>query len=1063
MHLPRDSSINNVLVIGSGPIIIGQAAEFDYSGTQACKVFKEEGCRVVVLNPNPATIQTELEFADSVYLEPINIDTIERIIKIEKIDSIASGFGGQVALNAIHELGESGILEKYNVKVIGTGKDSIDIAEDREKFRDMLLRINEPTALGFKCKNMNDVLNAFERIGNFPVIVRSSFTLGGSGTGVAKNMDELIRISGEGLMLSPLHEIIVEQSLLNLQEFEIELIRDGNGNKIAVCSMENVDPMGIHTGESIVVTPSLTLSDEYYQMLRNSAFKIIEELKILGSCNIQFALNPDNGKYFVVEVNPRTSRSSALASKATGYPIARIAAKIALGYTLDEIKNPVTGNTYAAFEPSIDYVTVKIPRWPFEKFHEADRRIGMSMKSTGEAMGIGRKFEEALMKAIYSLDKNYLSLGYSEANDSKLKYLLENPTDLRIFAIAEAIKRKWDPGVVSKLTGWHIFFIDKIKNIVNIQEQLKIKNDRETIKLAKELGIGDNYIAKILGIDEVEFRKIRKGLGIMPVFKAIDTCAGEFDAVTPYFYSTYCGEENESNSLENGIVVLGSGPIRIGQGIEFDYSTVEAVLFLKGTKFRSIVINNNPETVSTDFDLSDKLYFEPLTFEHVSNVIDIESPYGILVQFGGQTAINLVEKIVREFGHNIILGTKPEQIDLLEDREKFAMFLENNKKKRAPSITVKDINDFKTFVSKIGYPLLLRPSYIIGGAGMSIIYNDDDFMNYIKSIRLDQDYPVLVEKYIENAIEVDIDVISDGKNVHIMGILEHLEEAGVHSGDSTMVYPPVNLNEEILKRIEEDISDLTLKSKIVGFVNYQLMVKNNEVIFIEANPRASRTVPFLSKANNVQYAKIATSVMLGGKINDIKIKRGNKFYVKLSVFPFGRLKGSDPVLGPEMKSTGEVMGIGRNYREALYKAFISVYRIKNHSMLLSLSDENKSKFGLKEKISGWDIYATRGTHEYLKEMGIYSKLVYKISEGKSPNVIDVIKNNKIGIVINTPSRSYRSIGDSYYIRREAIDNNIPIITNIKLAMNILGSLNTEYDLYPLKRSEVPLKTLDDYS
>lgn len=1049
--MPRNNDIRNVLVIGSGPIIIGQAAEFDYSGTQACKVFKDEGCRVVVLNPNPATIQTELEFADSVYLEPININTIEKIIKNEKIDSIVSSFGGQVALNAIHELAESGFLEKYNVKVIGTGKESIDIAEDREKFRNMLIKINEPTALGIKCKNAEDIINAMKIIGKFPIIVRSSFTLGGAGTGIAKNEKELIDIGSEGLMLSPVHEIIVEQSLLNLQEFEIELIRDSKGNKIAVCSMENIDPMGIHTGESIVVTPSLTLSDVNYQRLRDSAFKIIDELKIHGACNIQFALNPETEEYFVVEVNPRTSRSSALASKATGYPIARIAAKIALGYTLDEIKNPLTGNTFAAFEPSIDYVAVKIPRWHFEKFNDAERRIGMSMKSTGEVMGIGKKFEEALMKAILSLDKNYYELFNLNYSDNEIKNLLENPTDIRIFAIGEAIRRKWDLNLISNLTGWNKFFIEKIKNIVEAQERLKISQDAETIEICKRLGISDKYISRRMGMDETDFRRLRKNYGILPVFKAIDTCAGEFDAITPYFYSTYNGNENESFRLKNGVIVLGSGPIRIGQGIEFDYSTVEAVLYLSKTNFKSIVINNNPETVSTDFDLSDKLYFEPITFEHVSNIIDLEKPYGVIVQFGGQTAINIVNSLVKEFGKDIILGTEPSSIDLLEDREKFALFLEENNKKRAPSITVKDLRNFRNFASEIGYPLLIRPSYIIGGAGMSIIYSDDDFINYLRNVKISSEFPILIEKYIEDAIEIDVDVISDGEKVHIMGILEHIEEAGIHSGDSTMVYPSMNLNRDMLKKITDDVIELTSKANIVGFVNYQLMVKDGEIIFIEANPRASRTVPFISKANNVQYAKIGTSVLLGEKLNEIKINNANNFYVKFSVFPFNRLKGSDPVLGPEMKSTGEVMGIGKNYKEALYKAFTSVYSIRKKSILLSLNDENKKKFDFINFISDWKIYATPGTHSYLKKIGIESMPVYKISDGRRPNVLDVIKNMEIGIVVNTPSKSYGSIGDGFYIRREALEKNIPVITNIKLASSILMSLNTDFDLYPLKK------------
>ncbi|MEM4934538.1 MAG: carbamoyl-phosphate synthase (glutamine-hydrolyzing) large subunit, partial [Thermoplasmata archaeon] len=848
----KDKNIKNVLLIGSGPIQIGQAAEFDYSGTQAIKAFKEEGCKVVVLNPNPATIQTELEFADIVYIEPINILTVENIIQKEKIDSIASGFGGQTALNIVHQLYEEGILEKYNVRIIGTGIEAIDIAEDREKFRDLIISIQEPIPLGIKCKSIDDVYKAMENIKKFPIIVRSSFTLGGSGSGIAHNIEELIKIAEEALNVSPLHEIIVEESLLNLQEFEFELIRDKKGNKIVVCSMENVDPMGIHTGESIVVTPSLTLSDEDYQTLRNSAFKVIDRLNIIGACNIQFCFNPNNGKYYVIEVNPRTSRSSALASKATGFPIARISAKIALGYTLDEIKNPVTGITYASFEPSIDYVTVKIPRWPFDRFRDADRKIGMSMKSTGEVMGIGRSFEEALMKAIFSLDQNYYYLKNLNFKEDDLINCLKEATDSRIFCIAEALRRNYSPEFISELSGWNIYFIRKIKNIVEMEESC---TSLDNVKEAKKMGLSDKFISEKIGMDEISFRKKRIEMGIVPVYKEIDTCAGEFEAITPYYYSTYLGEENESKILQNSIVIVGSGPIRIGQGIEFDYSTVESVLGIREMGKNAIIINNNPETVSTDFDMSNKLYFEPLTFEHVANILEFENPLGVIVQFGGQTSINLVKDIVSYFGSGIILGTRPDRIDLMEDRGKFSEFLEKYSLEKAPGNYV-DTLQLKEYANKIGYPILIRPSYIIGGAGVSIIYNENDLEEYTKKIN--EKGKVLIEKFIENAIELDVDVISDGKNVWIMGILEHLEEAGVHSGDSTMIFPPISLTEKIKKEIEEKIKRITLDLGIIGLANYQLMIKEGKIIFIEGNPRASRTVPFLSKIKGVEYPKIAT-------------------------------------------------------------------------------------------------------------------------------------------------------------------------------------------------------------
>ncbi|MEL9999417.1 MAG: carbamoyl-phosphate synthase (glutamine-hydrolyzing) large subunit [Thermoplasmata archaeon] len=1045
----KDKNIKNVLLIGSGPIQIGQAAEFDYSGTQAIKAFKEEGCKVVVLNPNPATIQTELEFADIVYIEPINILTVENIIQKEKIDSIASGFGGQTALNIVHQLYEEGILEKYNVRIIGTGIEAIDIAEDREKFRDMIISIQEPIPLGIKCKSIDDVYKAMENIKKFPIIVRSSFTLGGSGSGIAHNIEELIKIAEEALNVSPLHEIIVEESLLNLQEFEFELIRDKKGNKIVVCSMENVDPMGIHTGESIVVTPSLTLSDEDYQTLRNSAFKVIDRLNIIGACNIQFCFNPNNGKYYVIEVNPRTSRSSALASKATGFPIARISAKIALGYTLDEIKNPVTGITYASFEPSIDYVTVKIPRWPFDRFRDADRKIGMSMKSTGEVMGIGRSFEEALMKAIFSLDQNYYYLKNLNFKEDDLINCLKEATDSRIFCIAEALRRNYSPEFISELSGWNIYFIRKIKNIVEMEESC---TSLDNVKEAKKMGLSDKFISEKIGMDEISFRKKRIEMGIVPVYKEIDTCAGEFEAITPYYYSTYLGEENESKILQNSIVIVGSGPIRIGQGIEFDYSTVESVLGIREMGKNAIIINNNPETVSTDFDMSNKLYFEPLTFEHVANILEFENPLGVIVQFGGQTSINLVKDIVSYFGSGIILGTRPDRIDLMEDRGKFSEFLEKYSLEKAPGNYV-DTLQLKEYANKIGYPILIRPSYIIGGAGVSIIYNENDLEEYTKKIN--EKGKVLIEKFIENAIELDVDVISDGKNVWIMGILEHLEEAGVHSGDSTMIFPPISLTEKIKKEIEEKIKRITLDLGIIGLANYQLMIKEGKIIFIEGNPRASRTVPFLSKIKGVEYPKIATYFILG-KDKEFKELNNNLSYVKLSVFPFNRLKGSDIILGPEMKSTGEIMGIGRDPYEAFYKAFLTAYGKRKKSILFSLNDYDKKYLDelSEELLNGFEIYATEGTANYLMKLGVKSNIAYRLKEKKKPTIYSLIEDGKIGYVINTPSRSYVSQSDGYKIRRFAVDFGVPVITNMRVAKFLIRSINLydkNYLLYPFNK------------
>ncbi|MVT13828.1 MAG: carbamoyl-phosphate synthase (glutamine-hydrolyzing) large subunit [Euryarchaeota archaeon] len=1047
----KDPKIKNVLVIGSGPIQIGQAAEFDYSGTQACRTFKEEGLRVIVLNSNPATIQTELEFADVVYIEPINSFTVEKIILNEKIDSIAPGFGGQTALNLVFELHKNGILDKYGVKIIGTGIDSIEIAEDREKFRDFLLSLGEPVPIGIRCRSIEEVKEAARKIGRFPIIIRSSFTLGGTGSGIVRDMDSLFKIAEESINLSPIHEIIVEESLLNLQEFELELIRDNKGNKIVVCSMENVDPMGIHTGESIVVTPSLTLSDEDYQTLRDSAFKIIEGLKIVGSCNIQFSLDPESGRYYVIEVNPRTSRSSALASKATGFPIARIAAKLALGYTLDEIINPVTGVTYSSFEPSIDYITVKIPRWPFDRFRDAERKIGMSMKSTGEVMGIGRSFEEAFMKALLSLDQNYYSLERLTLNNEELLKNIEEATDVRIFCIAEALRRNISPEEISRISGWNLFFIKKIQNIVKMEDSC---NSIDCIKNAKRMGLSDRYIAKCLNMDEIELRRKRIEMGILPVFKAIDTCAGEFEASTPYYYSTYLGEENESNIIGNSIIIVGSGPIRIGQGIEFDYSSVEAVLGIKGEGKNAIIINNNPETVSTDFDISNKLYFEPITFEHVANIIELEKPLGVMVQFGGQTSINIVKEITEYFGRSIIIGTSYETIDILEDRGKFSAYLETYGLEKAPSFYLQ-MEEAKKYAERLGYPILIRPSYIIGGEGVAILYSEEDLNNYIKSTKIKRDTMVLIEKYIENAIEIDIDAISNGKEVWIMGMLEHIEEAGIHSGDSTMLFPPVSIDNKKMREIEDIIKRITLDLGIVGLVNYQIMLKGGKIIFIEGNPRASRTVPFLSKARGEQYPKKAALFMIGANAGIKEINRG-LFYSKLSVFPFSKIKGSDVILGPEMKSTGEIMGIGRDPYEALHKSFISAYGNRKKSILLSLNDDDKRSLDeISEEISsGFEIYATEGTARYLRNLGVDAIVAYRLKERKMPTIYSLIDKGMIGYIVNTPSKSYTSQRDGYMIRRYAVDHGVPVITNMRLAKFLIRSLslyNNNYNLYPFSR------------
>ncbi len=1033
-------SIKKVLVIGSGPIVIGQAAEFDYSGTQACKALKEEGITVVLVNPNPATIQTDPDFVDEVLFEPLNTESIAKILIDKQCDAILGNVSGQTGLNIIVALENTQFFKKHNIKVLGTQPAYISKAEDRELFSRTMMQINEPIAPWNTYYTIEE-LTEFRDSKKFPVVVRASFTLGGSGGGLAKTYAELIEICREALQQS--QKIIIEKSLEGEEEFEFELLRDYEDNCVVVCSMENIDPMGVHTGDSIVVSPAQTLSNKNYQMFRNAAIKIVRALNVIGACNIQFSWNAKTEQYHVIEVNPRTSRSSALASKATGYPIARFSTKLSIGYTLDQILNSVTGMSYAAFEPTMDYVAVKIPVWPFDKFRTKKRGLGISMHSTGEVMGLGRTFEEAFMKAFYSAGLNLeLSIKGSES-------LLKTPTDKRVLAVLGALEKGMAVSTIAQLTRWNPFFIRKLSNIVTAKKQLS-KHGLKSLKKAKLSGIGDADIAQILNMKEFEIRRIRIEMGIKAVYKAIDTCGGEYAAVTPYFYSTYNGFENEALSLTNSMIVIGAGPIRIGQGIEFDYSSVHAIQELKSQNYRAIMINNNPETVSTDFDMSDRLYFEPVNFEYVANIIENENPAGVLIQFGGQTAISVGMKIAMYFGKEIIKGTGIEEIEITENRTLFSEYLDRFNIQKAPGSLCYSKLELLDNAKKIGFPVLIRPSYIIGGAGIEVFYKIEELLKYLKLNNINYASPVLIEKFLENAVELDIDVLSDGKKVWMIGILEHIEDAGIHSGDAIMIYPPITITSNELKKIEALVMDITIALKIRGLINYQLMLKDGTIYMIEANPRASRTIPFLSKARNIKFASIATRLMLGQELQDIQHYSEKRYYVKVPVFPFKRFAGIDYLLGPEMKSTGEVIGAGNVFEEAILKAYdVSPYPLpKKGAVLLTVNDKDK-KWGVKlAKILfnlDFEIYATRGTLQKLNHENIKAKLAYKVNDKRSPTCYDLIKDHKVNMVINTPMRSHLSFHDGYLIRKSAIDFNIPLFTNVKSAYYAVLAIKHYHD------------------
>jgi len=1062
-----DKSIKKVLVIGSGPIIIGQAAEFDYSGTQACRALKEEGIETVLINSNPATIMTDTQIADKVYIEPLTVEFIEKIIIKERPDSVLAGMGGQTGLNLTVELFDKGILDKYNVKVIGTSVESIKIGEDRELFKAMMCKIGEPVVDSEIVTDLENGKLAASRIG-YPIIIRPAYTLGGTGGGIAYNEIELIEILSAGLQLSMNGQVLIEKSIKGWKEIEYEVMRDKNGTCITICNMENFDPVGVHTGDSIVVAPSQTLSDVEYQMLRTSSIKIIDAIGIEGGCNVQLALNPKNFEYAIIEINPRVSRSSALASKATGYPIAKVATKIALGYNLDEIENSVTKKTSAAFEPTLDYVVLKIPKWPFDKFFNANRSLGTKMMATGEVMAIGNNFESALLKAIRSLEIKQYTLWSKKASEKsmiELKARIQTPDDERLFYLSELIRRGYRIDKVAELTGIDEFFLHKLLNIIEEEELLRKSSindlDAKWLKKLKKMGFSDKGIADLMGINPNDLYNLRLLYNIKAAYKMVDTCGGEFEAKSPYYYSTYDEYDEVQISNKKKILVIGSGPIRIGQGVEFDYCSVHSIFALQKCGVETIIINNNPETVSTDFDIADKLYFEPLTEEDVLNVVEKENPSGVILQFGGQTSIKLANFFKEK---NIpILGTDPEQIDVAEDREKFEEVLESLNIKRPKGKTVMNIEDGIKVADKIGYPVLIRPSYVLGGQGMEIIYTEEDLVKYLlNAFQLNTKNPVLIDKYLIGR-EIEVDAICDGEDILIPGIMEHLERAGIHSGDSISIYPPKNLSETTKIELTKITKKIAKKLKTVGMMNIQFIEYKDELYIIEVNPRSSRTVPYISKVTKIPMIELATRVMLGEKLKNMGYGTGlyketNYTAVKVPVFSTQKLDGVEVSLGPEMKSTGEVLGIGKNYMEAMYKGFIAAgVKIpnKNKKILATINDRDKENFkgiALNLHRLGYKFVATEKTKNYLESIGISSIAVNKVNEAK-PNIIDLIKSGEIGLVIDIPTKANNSSTDGFKIRR----------TSVESSVNILTSLDTVSALTEIIISEMSTNDVDVYN
>ena len=1054
--MPRDMSIKKVLVIGSGPIVIGQAAEFDYAGTQACRSLKEENLEVVLLNSNPATIMTDKDIADKVYIEPLTPEVVEQLILKEQPDSILPTLGGQAGLNLAMELEESGFLREHHVRLIGTTSETIKKAEDRLEFKAAMERISEPVAASLVVESVEDGL-AFAREIGYPVVLRPAYTLGGSGGGIARNSGQLMEILENGLRLSRVGQVLVERCIAGWKEIEYEVMRDGRGNCITVCNMENIDPVGVHTGDSIVVAPSQTLGDKEYQMLRTSALKIIDELKITGGCNVQYALHPESFEYCVIEVNPRVSRSSALASKATGYPIAKVAAKIALGYTLDEIKNAITHKTYASFEPMLDYCVVKIPRLPFDKFISAKRTLTTQMKATGEVMSICDNFEGALMKAIRSLEQHVdclLSYDFTGLNREELTEQLSIVDDMRIWRIADALRRGFDYDTIHERTMIDPWFIDKIAILVEMEQSLQTSElTPELLKEAKRMEFPDAVIGRLTGRTEREIHDMRHANGIVAAYKMVDTCAAEFAAETPYYYSVF-GSENEAAKTNDRkkVLVLGSGPIRIGQGIEFDFCSVHCTWAFSREGYETIIVNNNPETVSTDFDIADKLYFEPLTPEDVESIVDLEKPDGAVVQFGGQTAIKLTESLMK-MGVPI-LGTSAENVDKAEDRELFDQILEECEIPRPSGGTVFTAEEAKEVANRLGYPVLVRPSYVLGGQGMQIAISDHDIDKFIGIInRIAQDHPILVDKYL-NGKEIEVDAVCDGEEILIPGIMEHIERAGIHSGDSISVYPAQSLSKAAKEKIAEYTRRLAKSLHVIGLINIQFIVCGEaDVYVIEVNPRSSRTVPYISKVTGIPIVPLASRVITGSKIRELGYTPGLQreaeyFAVKMPVFSFEKIRGADISLGPEMKSTGECLGIASTFDEALYKAFlgagIKLPRFKN--MILTVRDEDKEEaveIGRRFAKIGYRIFATAGTAAALKAGGVKAIAVRKI-EQESPNLLDLILGHEIDLVIDTPAQGAEHAKDGFVIRRNAIETGVNVLTAMDTARALITSLeNTD--------------------
>ena len=1049
--MPKRTDIKKIMVIGSGPIIIGQAAEFDYSGTQACLALREEGYEVVLVNSNPATIMTDTTIADKVYIEPLTLESVSRIIRKEFPDAILPTLGGQVGLNMALSLAKSGILDELNIELLGTKLDSIEQAEDREKFKELCQELGEPVPPSTSVKTVQEALDFGDKIG-YPIIVRPAFTMGGTGGGICNDREELAKIAKNGLELSPVTECLIERSIAGYKEIEFEVMRDHDDNAMIVCCMENFDPVGIHTGDSIVFSPSQTLSDKEYQMLRDCSLKLIRALKIEGGCNVQLALDPNSFNYDVIEVNPRVSRSSALASKATGYPIAKMAAKIAVGLTLDEIKNPVTGTTFAEFEPALDYVVCKIPRWPFDKFAKANRELGTQMKATGEVMAIGRTAEEAFQKAVRSLEidqKDFYSLEAHKASDEDLENKLVKAQDDRLFYLAEAFRRGYTMSDLHELTKINFYFLDIVKHIVDLEKTIAANPDDVTVlKNAKKYGFSDHTIANLWHETEDEVRNFRKDHKLVPVYKMVDTCAGEFVSETPYFYSTYDAENESQKTKKKSVLVVGSGPIRIGQGVEFDYATVHCVKALQKMGYEAIVINSNPETVSTDFSVSDKLYFEPLNIEDVLNVCDLEQPEGVIIQFGGQTSINLAAGLEK---HGIkILGTSVADLNRAEDRELFDQVVKELGLKQPQGITTTTHDGVIKAAQKLGYPVLVRPSYVLGGKAMEIVYNQAELEDYLHNhVDIATSHPILVDDYLDGR-ECDVDAICDGKEVLIPGIMEHIEHAGVHSGDSMAVYPAQTFSPAIKQKIADITKKLALKLNCHGIMNLQLIERGGEIYIIEVNPRASRTVPFLSKITSIEMAQVATRVIMGESLKDQGFSSGlapepEMISVKAPVFSFSKLSDVDSYLGPEMKSTGEVMGSDFSFPKALYKAFsgANMQIPDSGNILLTIEDRDKEEIlPIAKRFAqiGYRIFATSGTAAFLEQHHLHITHVDKIHDQSATNILTEFKNGKIDLVINTMGHDLAKTSDGFIIRQTAIQQNIPLITSLDTARALLTAL-----------------------